>query len=216
MTFLPVMCQHCGNAACIKVCPEDAIIRRDDALVWIDPKACTGCGLCQEACPYDVIYMNGDLDIAQKCTGCAHRVDDGALPRCVEVCPHDVILFGEEGDGVVSEATADKPLEVYHPEYQAEPRMVWTGLPKPWIAGKVIDAAGDEVISDAAITSVDLFEDETVTVHTDAFGDFWMRGLEKGRKYQVEIKKEGYERIVSIVTTDGDQDLGDVLMNRVP
>ena len=91
MSYLPVLCQHCENAPCIKACPEDAIKRRADGLVWIDPAVCNNCGLCQEACPYDVIYMNEDLGIAQKCTGCAHRVDEGLLPRCAEVCPHDAI-----------------------------------------------------------------------------------------------------------------------------
>ena len=101
VSYLPLLCQHCTNAACVTACPENAIKRRDDGLVWIDQEACTGCGLCQEACPYDVIYMNADLGVAQKCTGCAHRVDAGMLPRCAEVCPHDVILFGEAGDEVL-------------------------------------------------------------------------------------------------------------------
>jgi len=210
VTHLPLLCQHCENAPCIKACPEGAIKRRNDGLVWIDPAACTGCGLCQEACPYDVIFMNGDLGIAQKCTGCAHRVDEGALPRCADVCPHDAIVFGDESDKVF----ADTALQIFHPEYQAEPRVRWKGLPKPWIAGTVIDAASDEVIPGVAITSVDLFENGSVTVRSDEFGDFWVRGMEKDRKYRVEIKKEGYEDFRAIVTTDGDRDLGTVSLNR--
>ncbi len=215
MKYLPVLCQHCENAPCIKACPvEGAIKRRDDGLVWIDPAACTGCGLCEEACPYDVIYMNEELGIAQKCTGCAHRVDEGLLPRCVEICPHDAILFGDETDSIFSEVEHGETLEVYHPEYQAQPRVYWKGLPKPWIAGAVIDAVSDEVISGVAITSVDLFEDGSVTVLSDEFGDFWIRGLEKDRKYRLEIRKEGYEDFLAIVTTDGEQDLGNVCLKR--
>ncbi len=215
MTYLPLLCQHCANAPCIKACPEDAIKRRDDGLVWIDPEVCTGCGLCKEACPYDVIYMNGELDIAQKCTGCAHRVDEGTLPRCAEICPHDAIVFGDEADSVFSEAEHGKALEVYHPEYRAEPRVYWKGLPKPWIAGTVIDEVSDEVIAEVAITSVDLFEDGSVTALSDAFGDFWIRGMEKDRKYRLEVRKEGYEDFLAVVTTDGDQDLGNVSLKRV-
>jgi tetrathionate reductase subunit B len=214
MTYLPLLCQHCGNAPCIKACPEDAIQRRDDGLVWIDPAACTGCGLCQEACPYDVIYMNAELGIAQKCMGCAHRVDEGALPRCADVCPHDAIVFGDETDRVFSEAGRAGELEVYHPEYKAQPRVSWKGLPKPWIAGTVIDAVSDEVLSGVAITSVDLFEDGSVTVRSDAFGDFWIRDLEKDRKYRLGIRKEGYEDFRAIVTTDGEQDLGNICLKR--
>lgn len=214
MSYLPLLCQHCEHAPCIKSCPEDAIKRRDDGLVWIDPVECTGCGLCQEACPYDVIYMNGELGIAQKCTGCAHRVDEGSLPRCAEVCPHEAIVFADETDSVFSEAAQGTTLEVFHPEYQAEPRVYWKGLPKPWIAGSVIDAVSDEVISNVAITSVDLFADGSVTVLSDEFGDFWIRGMEKDRKYRVEISKEGYEAFLAIVTTEGDQDLGNVCLKR--
>ncbi len=215
MKYLPLLCQHCENAPCIKVCPvEGAIKRRDDGLVWIDPAACTGCGLCEAACPYDVIYINKELGIAQKCTGCGHRVDAGLLPRCVEICPHDAIVFGDETDPVFSEVEHGEALEVYHPEYKAQPRVYWKGLPKPWIAGAVIDAVSDEVISDVAITSTDLFEDGSVTVLSDAFGDFWIRGLEKDRKYRLEIRKEGYEDFLAIVTTDGEQDLGNVCLKR--
>ena len=214
MTYLPLLCQHCANAACIKACPEDAIKRRDDGLVWIDPETCTGCGLCVEACPYDVVYMNDELGIAQKCTGCAHRVDEGSLPRCVEICPHDAIVFGDETDGVLGEAGRGEAPEIYHPEYQAQPRIYWKGLPKPWITGAVIDAASDEVITGAAITSVDLFEDGSVTVRSDEFGDFWIRGADKDRKYRVEIRKEGYEDFLAVVTTDGDQDMGTVRLNK--
>jgi Fe-S-cluster-containing dehydrogenase component len=210
VTHLPVHCQHCENAPCIKVCPEDAIKRRSDGLVWIDAAPCTGCGLCQPACPYDVIFMNADLGIAQKCTGCAHRVDEGALPRCADVCPHGAIVFGEETDAVF----ADPALEVFHPEYQAEPRVRWKGLPTPWIAGTVIDAASDEVIPDVAITSADLFANGSVTVRSDAFGDFWLRGMAKDRKYRVEITKEGYETFRTVVTTDDDRDLGTIGLKR--
>jgi Fe-S-cluster-containing dehydrogenase component len=214
MSYLPLLCQHCENAPCIKVCPEGAIKRRDDGLVWIDPATCNGCGLCQKACPYDVIYLNDDLGIAQKCTGCAHRVDEGLLPRCAEVCPHDAIVFADETDSVFSQEGQAKRLETYHPEYQAEPRVYWRGLPKPWIAGIVIDAGTDEVISGAAITSIDLFDDRAVMVQSDEFGDFWIRELDKDRKYSVEIKKEGYEGFRVVVTTDGDQDLGEVSLKK--
>lgn len=216
MSYLPLLCQHCANAPCIKSCPDDAIKTRDDGLVWIDPAACTGCGLCQDACPYDVIFINDELNIAQKCTGCAHRVDEGLAPRCVDVCPHEAILFGEEtgsADSIVAGGVA------YHPEYRAEPRVSWKGLPRPWIAGSVTDAASDELIAGVAVTAVDLFEDGSVTVLSDEFGDFWLRGMERDRKYKVEIRKKGFEPFHAIVTTTdanpGDQDLGNVLLKRM-
>lgn len=201
---LPLMCQHCANAACMKVCPEDAIARRPDGLVWIDQVRCTGCGLCQQACPYDVIYMNAELGVAQKCTGCAHRVDEGELPRCVEVCPHDAIRFGP----------AEPQGEVLHPEYLARPLVTWHGLPRPWIAGSVVDAAADELLAGADVTAVDLFDDSVHATQTDAFGTFWIKGLVDGHRYRVEIAMAGYRTSVSVVTVAGEQDLGDVSLTR--
>jgi Fe-S-cluster-containing dehydrogenase component len=209
MSYLPVLCQHCANAPCIKACPDNAIKTRDDGLVWIDPAACTNCGLCAPACPYDVIFMNSELGIAQKCTGCAHRVDEGGQPRCAEVCPHEAIVYGD-----VADAGNGAPLEVFHPEYNAEPRVHWKGLPKPWIAGTIVDPAGDEVVQGAKVTAVDLFDDDSVDVRSDAFGDFWIKGLRHGRKYRIEATKDGYRDFVAVVTTDGDQDVGTVELQR--
>jgi NAD-dependent dihydropyrimidine dehydrogenase PreA subunit len=100
------------------------------------------CNLCQQACPYDVIYMNDELGIAQKCTGCAHRVDAGDLPRCAEVCPHSAIAFTEETGSAIDSSDDNRRLEIYHPEYQTKPRVFWQGLPKPWIAGTVVRLPG--------------------------------------------------------------------------
>jgi len=215
VSHLPLLCQHCGHAACIKACPESAIKRRADGLVWIDSKSCTGCGLCGPACPYDVIYINKELNIAQKCTGCAHRVDEGLLPRCVEICPHNAIAFGDDTSSPFNDIGRDNALQIYHPEYLADPRVYWKNLPKPWIAGTIIDAANDEVISAATITSVDLFQDSSVEVHSDEFGDFCIKGVEKDRKYRIEIKKDGYEKFLAIVTLDGARDLGEVCLKRM-
>jgi Fe-S-cluster-containing dehydrogenase component len=86
--YVPRLCNHCRKADCIASCPVDAIYRRDDGFVIIDPEKCTGCGACREACPYGVIYMNEEAKIAQKCTGCAHLLDNGyKLPAASRPAP---------------------------------------------------------------------------------------------------------------------------------
>jgi Fe-S-cluster-containing dehydrogenase component len=207
VSYMPTFCQHCANAPCIPACPDNAIKTRDDGLVWIDPKACTGCGKCEPACPYDVIFFNEEAKIAQKCTGCAHRVDDGLLPRCVEACPHDAILFGDEG------AFKGDGLEILKPELQAEPRISWNGLPRPWVAGTVIDEDQDEVIIGATVTARDLVDNTPHQVQTDEYGDFWIMNLCEGRSYRVEIAADGYKGVAQDVTIDGDRDLGTVVLN---
>jgi Fe-S-cluster-containing dehydrogenase component len=208
VTHLPIHCQHCADAPCMTACQVGAIKRRDDGLVWIDPALCDGCGDCQEACPYDVIYLNADLKIAQKCTGCAHRVDEGLLPRCVDICPHEAIVFVD--DPAAGAAQHAKPLEVYRPEFMTEPTVYWRGLPKPWIAGMLIDAARDEVIAGATVTAVDLLKSGSLCAQSDEFGEFWIHGLASGCQYSVEISKPGYRPFRTVMTADCDQDLGEV------
>ena len=209
VSYMPTFCQHCADAPCIPACPDDAIKTRGDGLVWIDPKACTGCGECGPACPYDVIFFNEDAKIAQKCTGCAHRVDEGLLPRCVESCPHEAILFGDEG------ALQDERSEILKPDEKAAPRAMWRGLPKPWIAGGVVDAERDEVLPGAAVTVRRLESDETFDAQTDNFGDFYVRNLKIGGSYRVEISANGYENEMRVVETDKDCDLGAITLKRV-
>ena len=207
VSYMPTFCQHCADAPCIPACPDDAIKTRDDGIVWIDPQACTGCGECGPACPYDVIFFNEETNIAQKCTGCAHRVDEGLLPRCVEACPHEAILFGDEG------TFSGGAHEILKPEAEAAPRVVWRGLSKPWIAGGVIDAARAEVIPGATVTVQGPDGATARTATTDEFGDFYVRDLEPRQSYRVEIVADGYGAESRDVSLDADQDLGTVTLD---
>ena len=59
MHFLPLACQHCENAPCVKVCPVDATYKREsDGVVLVDYDRCIGCRYCMAACPYGVRTFN--------------------------------------------------------------------------------------------------------------------------------------------------------------
>lgn len=117
--YVPVLCNHCEDAPCLKSCPNKAIIRRDDGIVLIDQDRCRGTGVCTSACPYGNIYLYKDTDwyldeeepyerdfvrprmregVARKCTYCAHRVDQGLDPACVVACPTTARIFGDVED----------------------------------------------------------------------------------------------------------------------
>ena len=73
------------------------LVKTADGMVLVDKEKCDACRQCLDACPYGVIYFNYDLNIAQKCTWCAHLLDQGwKVPRCVDNCPTQALQFGEE------------------------------------------------------------------------------------------------------------------------
>ena len=146
MHYIPLLCQHCDAAPCIPACKDGAIEKRDDGLVLIDPEKCTGCKDCMTACPYGVIYFNDGLNLAQKCTGCAHLLDNGyTMPRCVEACPTDAIVFGEEEDlkDLIAGAV------VLQPEAGARPRVYYRNIPGKFISGTVYDPVANPTTLDA-------------------------------------------------------------------
>ena len=52
--WFPRPCQHCDKPACLPACPSEAIFKREDGIVYIDPEICTGERRCIEACPFGV------------------------------------------------------------------------------------------------------------------------------------------------------------------
>lgn len=184
--YVPTPCMHCDDAACLKAAKNGAVYRRDDGLVIIDPVKAKGAKAIVDACPYGAVYWNEEQQIPQKCTGCAHLLDEGRLPRCVESCATGALQFGEEEDFKDPIAEA----EVMLPELGAKPRVYYLNLPKYFVAGAVYDPAEDECIQDAnaTLTSADGRSWET---RTDVFGDFWFRRLEEG-EYSLKIVCPGY------------------------
>lgn len=103
---LPVKCQHCENPACVSVCPTQASYRREDGIVLVNHDRCIGCQYCVIACPYGVRSFNEQSGVIEKCTLCAHLVDEGSKPACVEICPGQARLFGDTDDPASDAAKA--------------------------------------------------------------------------------------------------------------
>jgi formate dehydrogenase iron-sulfur subunit len=88
------VCKHCQHASCMDVCPTGAIIRTEFDTVFIQEDVCNGCRNCIAACPYDVINIDEERDVARKCTLCYDRLQGGMEPACAKACPTDSIQFG--------------------------------------------------------------------------------------------------------------------------
>ncbi|MBW1862309.1 MAG: carboxypeptidase regulatory-like domain-containing protein [Deltaproteobacteria bacterium] len=213
VSYVPEICRHCDNAPCIQSCQEDAIYKRDDGIVIVDPEKCCGSRNCVDACPYGAIYFNWDLNIAQKCTMCAHLLDKGwKEPRCVELCPTGALTFGEEDD---LRDLIDK-AEQLNSDANTKPRVHYIDLPKRFVAGAVYDPEEDECVQGATIVLTDLKTSETFTAETDYFGDFWLRKLKVG-KYSLSIKKEGYlPKEIETISTVKDVNAGDIELYPIP
>ncbi len=215
VAYRPHLCMHCDKAPCIDACPiEGALYKRDDGMVIIDPVKCTGCRLCVDACPYDVIFFNEGLNLAQKCTGCAHLLDDGwTEPRCADACPTLAIRFLDETEAKALIAKA----EVWRPELKdkVKPRVYYLNLPKKFIAGTVYDPAEEEVVIGASVTLTRAGgtagkAGAPQTIQTDAYGDFWFENLPDG-VYEVEIKSgKKSKTFKGLDTAVADINLGDM------
>ncbi|MFP3308165.1 MAG: 4Fe-4S dicluster domain-containing protein [Nitrososphaeria archaeon] len=220
VSYVPTLCAHCENAPCMNVCPVNAIYRSDDGAVIIDPEKCNGCAdygyepLCQRACPYGAIYFNEELKIAQKCTFCEHLLKSGwKQPRCADVCPTDAIKFGDEDDPEMRKLM--EGAEPLHPEVDVKPRVLYRNLPRPYIAGTIIDPAAREVVEGASVTAIDVVSRKEYRTLTDEFGDFWLRGLEWNHKYLVKVEKDGYSpRVLGVLSTEKDVVLERVELHR--
>ena len=121
--YIPLICNHCEDAPCERVCPTGATYTTDDGIVMVDENKCIGCGACHTACPYknrfklhkepfeDGLFKQGELTpfekqgypryvigTAVKCTFCHERVAEGLDPACVNTCPTEARIFGDLDD----------------------------------------------------------------------------------------------------------------------
>ncbi|EGO65210.1 sulfate reduction electron transfer complex DsrMKJOP subunit DsrO [Acetonema longum] len=110
-----VLCNHCDNPACVRVCPTQATFKRADGIVMMDYHRCTGCRYCMAACPYGArsfnfveprqylaeirgSYPTRTKGVVEKCNFCSERLAVGLMPACVEACKHQALIFGDRND----------------------------------------------------------------------------------------------------------------------
>ena len=93
--YLPRLCNHCLNPACVAACPSGAMYKRDeDGIVLVDQDMCKGWRFCISACPYKKVYFNWDTHKAEKCVFCYPRFEAGLPTVCSETCVGRVRYVG--------------------------------------------------------------------------------------------------------------------------
>ena len=95
MMYLPRLCEHCINPACVASCPSGAIYKREeDGIVLIDQDKCRGWRMCVSGCPYKKIYYNWKSGKSEKCIFCFPRIEAGQPTVCAETCVGRIRYLG--------------------------------------------------------------------------------------------------------------------------
>jgi Fe-S-cluster-containing dehydrogenase component len=197
VAYLPTPCMQCEDPDCMKEANDEAIYKRDDGIIIIDPEKAKGQKAIVDSCPYGVIYWNDVLDVPQKCNFCAHLLDNGwKEPRCVQACPTGALKYLQIEDAEMEQIIDSEKLEVLHPEYRLQPRVYYKNLyryMRCFVGGSIateVDGVS-ECVEEAIVA---LFRGSTKINETisDAFGDFKLDDLERNSgSYKLEFTYPG-------------------------
>jgi Fe-S-cluster-containing dehydrogenase component len=197
VVFLPVMCQHCDDAPCIEAAKNDAIQKRSDGIVIIDPVKAKGQKAIADACPYGAVKWNEELQLPQHWLFDAHLLDSGwTEPRCVQVCATGALKSVKVTDQEMDELKRTEGLAELQPESATKPRVHYKNLKRfthDFIGGTIINTING--VTDCMADAVVKLERAGMVVGeivTDAYGEFKFDGLEPNSgTYSVSIEVGG-------------------------
>jgi len=93
--YLPRICNHCLNPACVAACPSGAIYKRaEDGVVLVNENKCRAWRMCVAACPYKKVYYNWSTGKSEKCILCFPRLETGQAPACAHSCVGRIRYLG--------------------------------------------------------------------------------------------------------------------------
>jgi len=191
-TYLPVMCNHCDDAPCIRRA-GDAIRKRDDGIVIFDPVKSRGRKDIVRSCPYGAIVWNEEKQLPQTWFFDAHLLDQGwQQPRCQQVCPTNVFEAVKLDDAAMAKKAEKEGLKVLKPNLATKPRIWYRGLER-WetcFIGGSVSAEFAGVVDCVQGAEVTLFQGSKrlARATTNNFGDFAFDGLRgDGSTYRVEV-----------------------------
>ena len=200
--FMPVMCNHCDDAPCMKADHTGAIKKRDDGIVIIDPVKAKGAKRLVDACPYGHIWWNEDLQLPQAWTFDAHLLDQGwQQTRGQQSCPTGAMRAVKFEDDEMARLARDEGLEVMKPELNSKPRIYYRNLyryTKCFIGGSLAEEKNG-IVDCIEGASVQLLKDgaSVAVTTTDNYGDFKFDRLdENSGRYTVQIFLGGRSKTV--------------------
>lgn len=142
-----VLCNHCDNPPCVRVCPTQATWKRPDGIVMMDQHRCIGCRYCVVACPYSSRsfnwrdprpfiakitpdYPTRTRGVVEKCNFCAERLAEGLPPLCVEACAKagvEALTFGDlaDPDSEIARLVRTRDVERRRPTLGTSPHVFY-------------------------------------------------------------------------------------------
>jgi Fe-S-cluster-containing dehydrogenase component len=198
LSYVPTMCNHCDDAPCMEAATGDAIVKRPDGIVIIDPEKAKGQKQIVDACPYGAVWWNEEKEVPQAWIFDAHLLDRGwKEPRPVQACPTGALRSVLIEDSEMQTKIAEENLEVLHPEHGTKPRVYYKNLnlfTKCFIGGSVIaDVAGVEECVEKAIVLLSKGGTKVAETWSDAYGDFKIDNLEpESGEYEIEVSHPDY------------------------
>ena len=217
VAYLPIPCMHCDNAPCIKAAKDGGVYKREDGIVMIDPSKAIGQKELIKSCPYDAIWWNEEKNVPQKCTFCAHLLDDGwKEPRCAQACPTGALKVHRVDEQAMSHFKETESLEILKPELNTQPNVYYRNLFRYttcFIGGSIAFNNG-HVVDCAEGAEVVLLKDgeRMATMRTDNFGDFKFDALEENSGgYCLEIMFQDYDKKTMEIDVQTSLNVGTIL-----
>ena len=218
--FMPVMCNHCDDAPCMKVAKDGAITKRADGIVIIDPVKSKGQKAIVDACPYGAVYWNEEKQIPQAWIFDAHLLDQGwTKPRVEQSCPTSVFRTLKVTDDEMRQIAKQESLDVLLPEQNSKPRVYYKNLhlmTSCFVSGSVVvHVEGVEECAANADVVLKRNGAEAGRTTTDVFGEFKIDKLEpRSGRYELQVGLEpAHSLSLTLDLVDDSLNLGVMTLN---
>ena len=205
VSYLPVMCNHCDDAPCLKAAKNGAVVKRADGIVLIVPEKAVGQRQIVDACPYGAVYWNEEKKVPQAWPFDAHLLDSGwTRTRGSQVCPTQAMRTLHVTDDEMKQLVEAEELEVLSPELKTRPRVYYRNLARfrSVFIGGALTGVLDGVLECIAEARVRLVRSGKTLAEqrSDTYGEFRFSGLKPDSgTYALHIEFEGFrEKVIDV------------------
>ncbi len=202
--FRPVMCNHCDDAPCVAAAKDNAVRKRYDGIVIIDPDKAKGQRQIVDACPYGAVYWNEELELPQAWPFDAHLLDHGwEKTKLEKVCPTEVFRSVKVTDEEMTEIAVDEDLKTLESKDGARPRVYYKNSHRfdtGFIGGTIVteNDGSEDCVAGAAVV-VSNGSGEIGCARSDAFGEFKVSRLQENLgPVTVSIEFESSSRTIEV------------------